>query len=96
MDGAYEYLRLLGEIKPLADGMNTLLNDARSKDNEIFNLWSDFCKRASRTRAAGRVAIRRVVIVARRRVDSLLAGVHTKKVGVSRFPAMPRQVFGAC
>ncbi|MDQ1349473.1 MAG: hypothetical protein QG573_2852, partial [Acidobacteriota bacterium] len=39
LDGAYEYLRLLEQIQPLADRMHKLMNDARDKDEEIF----DFC-----------------------------------------------------
>ncbi len=39
LDGAYEYLRLLEQVKPLADRMHTLLNHARDLDEGIF----DFC-----------------------------------------------------
>ena len=39
LDGAYEYLRLLEQVKPLADRMHTLMNQARDLDEAIF----DFC-----------------------------------------------------
>jgi len=40
-DDAIHYLRLLQQIEPLMRDANKLLNDLRSKDNEIFNKWSD-------------------------------------------------------
>lgn len=39
LDGAYEYLRLLEQVKPLADRMHTLMNNASDLDESIF----DFC-----------------------------------------------------
>ena len=39
LDGAYQYLRLLEEIKPVGDRMHELLNNARDKEEDVL----DFC-----------------------------------------------------
>jgi hypothetical protein len=53
LDGAYEYLRLIEELPPLAERMNRILNDARAKDQEIFDLWQKWlhaCREYERCR----------------------------------------------
>lgn len=41
-DGALQYLRLLEQIKPLAQRMNEAMNQMRDKDIELFNLWNKY------------------------------------------------------
>ncbi|MGH6770989.1 MAG: hypothetical protein ACRECO_18430 [Xanthobacteraceae bacterium] len=41
-EGALKFVQLMEQIEPLMQQINKLLNDQRSKDQEIFNLWAKY------------------------------------------------------
>jgi hypothetical protein len=41
-EGAMKFVQLMEQIEPAMRELNTLLNDQRSKDQEIFDLWSRY------------------------------------------------------